>query len=142
MYHYISGFIQAVKPVFPHSTPQLTSSIVLCPISKISKFVQYRFFLLWSSGPFSSLRSQLPYARGLQPSTSKEPFWPLSYRIKFTWSPKIFDAQIKLTRHIPKVLYSVMLQGRGVALISEVRGTELSNVKIIIIINIIVFLHV
>ncbi len=33
-------------------------------------------------------------------------FLPLSYRIKFTWSHKIFDAQIKITRHIAKVLYS------------------------------------
>ncbi len=34
-----------------------------------------------------------------------------------------------------KVLYSVMLQGRGrVAIISEVRGTEMSNVVIIIVI--------
>ncbi len=35
----------------------------------------------------------------------KEPFWPLSYRIKSTWSHKIFD-KIKITRHITKVLYS------------------------------------
>ncbi len=27
------------------------------------------------------------------------------------WSHKIFDAQIKITRHIVKVVYSVMLQG-------------------------------
>ncbi len=80
----------------------------------------------------------MPYTRGLQPSTSKEPFWPLSYRIEFTWSHKIFDAQIKITRHIAKVLYAVMLQGTGVAIISEVRGIEMSNVKIIMI-NIIVF---
>ncbi len=53
----------------------------------------------------------LHYTRGLQPSTSKEPFWPLSHRIKFMWSHKIFDAQIKITLHIVKVLYSVMLQG-------------------------------
>ncbi len=55
---------------------------------------------------------------------------------------KIFDAQIKITRHIAKVLYSVMLQGRGVAIISEVRGTEMSNVVIIIIIIIIIFMYV
>ncbi len=74
---------------------------------------------------------------------SKEPFWLLSYRIKFTWSQKIFYAQIKITRHIAKVLYSVMLQGRGVAIISEVRGAEMSNVVIIIIIiNIIIFVYV
>ncbi len=56
------------------------------------------------------------------------------------WSHKIFDAQIKITRHIVKVLYSVMLQGREVAIISEVRGTEMSNVVIIIII--IIFIYV
>ncbi len=80
-------------------------------------------------------------SRSLQPSTSKEPFWPLSYRIKFTWSQKIFDAQVKITRHIAKVLYSVMLQGRGIVIISEVRGTEMSNV-VIIIINIIICMYV
>ncbi len=53
----------------------------------------------------------------------------------------ILDAQIKITRHIAKVLYSVMLQGRGAAIISEVRVTEMSNVAIMII-NIIVFLYV
>ncbi len=37
---------------------------------------------------------------------SKEPFWPLSHRIKFTWSHKIFDSQIKITRHIAKVDYT------------------------------------
>ncbi len=73
---------------------------------------------------------------------SKEPFWPLSYRIKFTWSHKIFDAQIKITRHIAKVLYSVMLQGRGISIISEVRETEMSNVVIIIILSIIMFMYV
>ncbi len=31
--------------------------------------------------------------------------------MKFMWSHKIFDAQIKITWHIVKVLYSVMLQG-------------------------------
>ncbi len=60
----------------------------------------------------------------------KEQFWPLSYRIQFTWSHKIFNAAIKITRHIAKVLYSVMLQGRGIAIISEVRGTEMSNIVI------------
>ncbi len=59
----------------------------------------------------------------------KEPFSPLSYQIKSTWSHKIFDAQIKITRHITKVLYSDVT---GVAIISEVRGTEMSNVVIII----------
>ncbi len=54
------------------------------------------------------------------------------------WSHKIFDAQIKKTRHIAKVLYSFTLQGRGIAIISEVRGTEMSNVVVIIIINIII----
>ncbi len=82
----------------------------------------------------------IAYARGLQPSTSKEPFWPLSYRIKFTWSHKIFDAQIKITRHIAKVLYSVMLQDRGIAIISEKKGTEMSNV--VIIISIIIFMYI
>ncbi len=53
---------------------------------------------------------------------------------------KIFNAQIKITRHIAKVLYSVMLQGRGVTIISEVRGAEMSNV--VIIINMIVFMYV
>ncbi len=72
-------------------------------------------------------------------NVKREPFWPLSYWIKFTWSHKIFDAQIKKTRHIAKVLYSFTLQGRGIAIISEVRGTEMSNVVvIIIIINIII----
>ncbi len=73
---------------------------------------------------------------------SKEPFWPLSNRIKFKWSDKIFDAQIKITLHIAKVVYSVMLQGRGVAIISEVRGTEMSNVVVIIIIIIIICTYV
>ncbi len=63
----------------------------------------------------------------------KSHFWPLSHQIKFTWSHKIFDPQIKITWHIAKVLYSVMLQGRGVAIVSEARGTEMSNVVIIII---------
>ncbi len=56
----------------------------------------------------------------------------------------MFDAQINITRHIAKVLYSVMLQGRGIAIISEVRGTEMSNVVIliIIIISIIIFMYV
>ncbi len=58
------------------------------------------------------------------------------------WSHKIFDAQIKITRNIAKVLYSVMLQGRGIAIISEVRGTEMSNVVIKIIISIIIFMYV
>ncbi len=58
------------------------------------------------------------------------------------WSHKIFDAQIKITRHIVKVLYSVMLQGmQGSSNHSEVRGTEMSNVVIIIII-IIIFIYV
>ncbi len=56
------------------------------------------------------------------------------------WSHKIFDAQIKITRHIAKVLYSVMLQGRGVEIISKVMGAEMSNV--VIIINIVVFMYV
>ncbi len=38
-----------------------------------------------------------------------------------------------------KVLYSLMLQGRGVAIISEVRGTEMSNVVIIIVIIICIY---
>ncbi len=42
----------------------------------------------------------------------------------------MFDALIKITRHIAKVLYSVMLQDREVAIISEVRGTEMYNVVI------------
>ncbi len=57
------------------------------------------------------------------------------------WSHKIFHAQIKITRRIAKVLYSVMLQGRGITNISEVRGTEMSNV-VIIIISIIIFMYV
>jgi len=57
------------------------------------------------------------------------------------WSHKIFDAQIKITRNVAKVLYSVMLQGRGIAIISEVRGTEMSNV-VIIMISIIIFMYV
>ncbi len=44
--------------------------------------------------------------------------------------------------HKLNVLYSVMLQGRGIAIISEVRGTEMSNVVIIIIISIIIFMYV
>ncbi len=43
----------------------------------------------------------------------KETFWALSYRIKFTWIHKIFNAQIKLTRHTAKVLYSDVTEQRS-----------------------------
>ncbi len=75
---------------------------------------------------------------GLQSSTSKDPFWPISHRIEFTWNHKIFDPQIKITRHIANILYPVALQGRGVVIIAEVRGTNMSNIAIIIIITIII----
>ncbi len=81
---------------------------------------------------------------GLQTSTSKDPFWPISHRIEFTWNHKIFDPQIKITRHIANILYPVALQGRGVVIIAEVRGTNMSNLAIIIItiIGIIIFIPV
>ncbi len=41
--------------------------------------------------------------------------------------PQIFDAQIKITRHIAKVLYSVMLQGRGISIISKVKCSNNNN---------------
>ncbi len=53
-----------------------------------------------------AIESVLTQCRCLQPSMPKEPFSPLSYQIKFTWSHKIFDAQIKIIWHISKVLYS------------------------------------
>ncbi len=66
----------------------------------------------------------MPEGRVCNLQHQKSHFGPFSFRIKFTWSHKIFKAQIKITRHIAKVLYSVMLQGRGVAIISEVRGNR------------------
>ncbi len=53
---------------------------------------------------------------------------------------KIHVEPQNITRHITKVSYSVMLQGRGMAIISEVRGTEMPNV--VIIISIIIFMYV
>ncbi len=72
----------------------------------------------------------------------KETFSPFSYRIKFTWSHKICDAQIKITWHIAKVLYSDVTGQRSIAIISKVRGTEISNVIIIINKWYIIFMYV
>ncbi len=56
------------------------------------------------------------------------------------WSHKIFDAQIKITWDIVKVLYSVMLQGmQGSS--NHFRSERDRNVNVVIII-IIIFIYV
>ncbi len=56
---------------------------------------------IYSLMPAPSYRqsSLLPRAGVCNRQRQKRPFWPLSHRIKVTWSDKIFDAQIKITRH-------------------------------------------